>query len=108
MSALRRFRTELAYRPARPRPSGDLDGARWTEGFVLVRKNGSLAWPRWPNPFPGTAYGTSSGSWNVPDAPTQTRRRQHLLRAVEFVLADQFRADCEIIDHLWDVLDVRN
>jgi hypothetical protein len=28
-----------------------------------------------------------------------------VLRAVEFVLADQFRADCEIIDHLWDVLD---
>jgi len=27
------------------------------------------------------------------------------LRAVEFVLADQFRADREIIDHLWDVLD---
>ena len=28
-----------------------------------------------------------------------------VLRAVEFVLADQFRADREIIDHLWDVLD---
>ena len=27
------------------------------------------------------------------------------LRAVERVLADQFRADREIIDHLWDVLD---
>jgi hypothetical protein len=29
-----------------------------------------------------------------------------VLRAVEFVLADQFRADREIIDHL-DVLDWR-
>jgi hypothetical protein len=28
-----------------------------------------------------------------------------VLRAVEFVLADQFRADREIIDYLWDVLD---
>jgi hypothetical protein len=28
-----------------------------------------------------------------------------VLRAVEFVLADQFRADRETIDHLWDVLD---
>jgi hypothetical protein len=28
-----------------------------------------------------------------------------VLRAVEFVLADQLRADREIIDHLWDVLD---
>jgi hypothetical protein len=22
------------------------------------------------SPFPGTAYGTSSGSWNVPDSPS--------------------------------------
>jgi hypothetical protein len=28
-----------------------------------------------------------------------------VLRAVEFVLADHFRADREIIDYLWDVLD---
>jgi hypothetical protein len=28
-----------------------------------------------------------------------------VLRAVEFVLADQFRSDPEIIDHLWEVLD---
>jgi hypothetical protein len=27
-----------------------------------------------PNPFPGTAYGTSSGSWNVPYAPRRYRR----------------------------------
>jgi Protein of unknown function (DUF3551) len=27
-----------------------------------------------PNPFPGTAYGTSSGSWNVPDSPRRYRR----------------------------------
>ena len=27
-----------------------------------------------PNPFPGTAYGTSAGSWNFPDAPRRYRR----------------------------------
>jgi hypothetical protein len=27
-----------------------------------------------PNPFPGTAYATSSGSWNVPDSPKRYRR----------------------------------
>jgi hypothetical protein len=27
-----------------------------------------------PNPFPGTAYGTSSGSWNTPDSPRRYRR----------------------------------
>jgi Protein of unknown function (DUF3551) len=27
-----------------------------------------------PNPFPGTAYGTSAGSWNLPDAPRRQRR----------------------------------
>jgi hypothetical protein len=28
----------------------------------------------YPNPFPGTAYGTSAGSWNPPDAPRRNRR----------------------------------
>jgi uncharacterized protein DUF3551 len=27
-----------------------------------------------PNPFPGTAYGTSAGSWNPPDSPRHCRR----------------------------------
>jgi hypothetical protein len=27
-----------------------------------------------PNPFPGTAYGTSAGSWNAPAAPRRYRR----------------------------------
>jgi hypothetical protein len=27
-----------------------------------------------PNPFPGTAYGTSAGSWNPPDLPRRYRR----------------------------------
>ena len=27
-----------------------------------------------PNPFPGTAYGTSAGSWNRPDSPRRYRR----------------------------------
>jgi hypothetical protein len=27
-----------------------------------------------PNPFPGTAYGTSAGSWNPPDSPRRYRR----------------------------------
>jgi uncharacterized protein DUF3551 len=27
-----------------------------------------------PNPFPGTAYGTSAGSWNSPDSPRRNRR----------------------------------
>jgi hypothetical protein len=27
-----------------------------------------------PNPFPGSAYGISSGSWNVPDSPRRYRR----------------------------------
>jgi Protein of unknown function (DUF3551) len=27
-----------------------------------------------PNPFPGTAYGTSAGSWNLPDTPRRYRR----------------------------------
>jgi hypothetical protein len=27
-----------------------------------------------PNPFPGTAYGTSSGSWNTPGSPRRYRR----------------------------------
>jgi hypothetical protein len=27
-----------------------------------------------PNPFPGTAYGTSAGSWNTPAAPRRYRR----------------------------------
>jgi hypothetical protein len=26
-----------------------------------------------PNPFPGTAYGTSAGSWNPPDSPRRYR-----------------------------------
>jgi hypothetical protein len=28
----------------------------------------------YPNPFPGTAYGTSAGSWSAPDAPRRNRR----------------------------------
>jgi hypothetical protein len=27
-----------------------------------------------PNPFPGTAYGTSAGSWNTPKPPKRSRR----------------------------------
>jgi len=27
-----------------------------------------------PNPFPGSAYGTSAGSWNPPEAPKRYRR----------------------------------
>jgi len=27
-----------------------------------------------PNPFPGTAYGTSAASWNTPDSPRRYRR----------------------------------
>jgi hypothetical protein len=27
-----------------------------------------------PNPYPGTAYGTSAGSWNPPDASRRHRR----------------------------------
>jgi hypothetical protein len=27
-----------------------------------------------PNPFPGTAYGTSSGSWNSPGSPKRYQR----------------------------------
>ena len=27
-----------------------------------------------PNPFPGTAYGTSAGSWNTPGSPRRYRR----------------------------------
>jgi hypothetical protein len=27
-----------------------------------------------PNPFPGTAYGTSAGSWNVPNSPRRYQR----------------------------------
>jgi hypothetical protein len=27
-----------------------------------------------PNPFPGTAYGTSAGSWNRSDSPRRYRR----------------------------------
>ena len=28
-----------------------------------------------PNPFPGTAYGTSAGSWNPPDSPRRFSNR---------------------------------
>jgi hypothetical protein len=27
-----------------------------------------------PNPLPGTAYGTSSGSWNAPNSPKRVQR----------------------------------
>jgi hypothetical protein len=27
-----------------------------------------------PNPFPGTAYGTSAGNWNRPESPKRHRR----------------------------------
>ena len=27
-----------------------------------------------PNPFPGSAYGTSAGGWNRPDTPRRSRR----------------------------------
>ena len=27
-----------------------------------------------PNPFPGTAYGMSSGSWNAPNSPNRFQR----------------------------------
>ena len=62
---------------------------------------------------------------NLPDAAAVTRLRDlvrspavqsallhsndtffaFVLRAVEFVLSDQFRSDREVIDLLWDVLD---
>jgi Protein of unknown function (DUF3551) len=28
----------------------------------------------YPNPYPGTAFGTSAGSWNARDAPRRPRR----------------------------------
>jgi Protein of unknown function (DUF3551) len=30
-----------------------------------------------PNPFPGTAYGTSAGSWNPPNSPRRRYRRAY-------------------------------
>ena len=42
---------------------------------------------------------------SIPRTATENGFLAFVLRAVEFVLADQFRADREIIDHLWDVLD---
>jgi len=41
------------------------------ECMATVRGLGGFCYP---NPFPGTAYGTSAGSWNPPDAPRRNRR----------------------------------
>jgi hypothetical protein len=41
------------------------------ECMATVRGLGGFCYP---NPFPGTAYGTSAGSWNPPDAPRRYRR----------------------------------
>ena len=37
------------------------------ECMATVRGLGGFCYP---NPFPGTAYGTSAGSWSPPKAPT--------------------------------------
>lgn len=42
------------------------------ECMATVRGLGGFCYP---NPFPGTAYGTSAGSWNPPDSPRRYRRR---------------------------------
>jgi hypothetical protein len=41
------------------------------ECMATVRGLGGFCYP---NPYPGTAYGTSAGSWNPPDAPRRHRR----------------------------------
>jgi hypothetical protein len=41
------------------------------ECMATVRGLGGFCYP---NPFPGTAYGTSAGSWNPPDSPRRYRR----------------------------------
>lgn len=41
------------------------------ECMATVRGLGGFCYP---NPFPGTAYGTSAGSWGSPDSPRRYRR----------------------------------
>src|SRR5256712_5076860 len=41
------------------------------ECMATVRGLGGFCYP---NPFPGTAYGTSAGSWSSPDSPRRYRR----------------------------------
>jgi hypothetical protein len=41
------------------------------ECMATVRGLGGFCYP---NPYPGTAYGTSAGSWNPSDAPRRHRR----------------------------------
>jgi hypothetical protein len=41
------------------------------ECMATVRGLGGFCYP---NPFPGTAYGTSAGSWNPPNAPAARAR----------------------------------
>ena len=47
-----------------------------------------------PNPFPGTAYGTSAGSWNPPDSPRRYRPdgRRRGGPAAPHVDSEQFRS----------------
>ena len=56
-----------------------------------------------PNAAAIARYATSSGKSAL--LHSNDTFLAFVLRAVEFVPADQFRADREIIDHLWDVLD---
>jgi hypothetical protein len=41
------------------------------ECYATVRGLGGFCQP---NPFPGSAYGTSAGSWNPPESPKRYRR----------------------------------
>jgi hypothetical protein len=41
------------------------------ECMATVRGLGGFCYP---NPYPGSAFGTSAGSWNSPDAPRRSRR----------------------------------
>jgi hypothetical protein len=63
---------------------------RLTSALATVRGLGGFCRP---NPFPGTAYGTSSGSWNVPDfaqalsAPLLAAERRNLPTLIAHALA---------------------
>ena len=41
------------------------------ECMATVRGLGGFCYP---NPYPGTAFGTSAGGWNPPDTPRRPRR----------------------------------
>jgi hypothetical protein len=49
------------------------DAGKWCGTFSMATVRG-LGGFCYPNPFPGTAYGTSAGSWNPPDSPRRYRR----------------------------------